>query len=120
MAGAIGVSLSLDDVPWAGGSSGDSTPAGVAQAPTGAAGSLAARPDLAFFGEAPTLVLVSLAAVDVERFEDLCGASGVPCTPLGTVGGTDLMMDVNASGFRVPIVTLDAVYESALRRALEE
>ncbi len=120
MAGGIGASLSLDEVMWVWGGSGDSTPAGAAQAPTGAAGPLAARPDLAFFGEAPTLVLVSLAAVDVERFEDLCGASGVPCTRLGTVGGTDLMMDVNASGFRVPIVTLDVVYESALRRALEE
>jgi phosphoribosylformylglycinamidine synthase len=114
MAGRIGARLALDG-----------------------AGPLAARPDLAFFGEAPTLAVVSIAPGDLDRFEDLLEAAGVPFTRLGAVGGDELAMtltgDVDdgaadeadrgglgAAGLRVRVDDLDEVYESALRRALGE
>jgi hypothetical protein len=103
------------------------------------AGPLAKRPDLAFFGEAPTLVLISVAAMNAEGFEDLCERAGVPCYALGRVGGDELVLGWGAAagdggagnvaaregaggggrdGLRVPVARLADVYESALPRAM--
>ena len=135
MAGKIGATVTLAEVPWVGGSVGCASSAGAAQGRTSAAGPLAGRPDIAFFGEAPTLAVVSVAPQDVETFEDLCRAEGVPWTRLGAVGGGDLVITSigheaeglgagdsgsGQSGVRVPVVTLDEIYESALCRALGE
>jgi phosphoribosylformylglycinamidine synthase II len=97
------------------------------------------RPDLALFGEAPTLVVVSVSPADVDDFDSLCRKAGVPATPLGVVGGADLVIvgssaDAASGGrgfvlqqpprppvtLRVPIAALQEVYESALPRALGE
>jgi phosphoribosylformylglycinamidine synthase II len=141
MAGKIGARLSLDDVPWVFGSPGCAAAAAGAEAHTSVVGALAARPDLAFFGEAPTLAVVSLAADDNDRFEDLCEVLGVPCTRLGIVGGDELVMalsheglgdsgapsksgtggaDPSGASLRASVAALDELYESALRRALGE
>ncbi|MCE5254666.1 MAG: phosphoribosylformylglycinamidine synthase subunit PurL [Actinomycetia bacterium] len=120
LAGKIGAVLTLDEVPWVAGSAGCAAAAGAAETRARAAGPLALRPDLALFGEAPTLVVVSIAAADIDAFEDLCEAAGVPYTRLGTVGGADLVMTVGGAGLRASVAALDEVYESALRRALGE
>ncbi len=90
------------------------------------------RADLALFGEAPTLVIVSVAPEHVDTFERLCKEAGVPATPLGVVGGADLVIiGAGPSGdagdgpaetvaLRAPIAVLEEIYESALRRALGE
>jgi phosphoribosylformylglycinamidine (FGAM) synthase-like enzyme len=128
MAGKIGARLSLDDVPWVFGSPGCAAAAGGAEVHTSLMGVLARRPDLAFFGETPTLVVVSVAPEMVDRFEDLCETAGVPCTRLGMVGGDELvmalshaaLMDAGDACLRASVAALDEVYESALRRALGE
>jgi phosphoribosylformylglycinamidine synthase subunit PurL len=91
----------------------------------GHAAGLALRPDLAFFGETPTLVVVSTAAAEGARLEALCAEAGVPCHHLGAVGGGDLAMSVEQPGgtrvgLRVPVVRLEEVYETALPRAMGE
>ncbi len=134
LAGGVGAVLVLDDVPCVGGSPGCAAGAGAAETHATAAGPLAERPDLAFFGETPTLVLVSVTAVDAETFEDLCERAGVPCFVLGHVGGGDLAMTLERGGaatlgadaatgggrdgLRVPVARLEDVYEAALPRAM--
>jgi len=91
-----------------------------------AAGPLAKRPDVAFFGEAPTLVLVSVGAEDADRFEDECEKAGVPCFALGRVGGSELEITVGGRlgaggvGLRVSVTELETIYESALPRIMGE
>lgn len=128
LAGKIGAVLSLNTAPWAGGDAVMESPIPGALA----VGSLTTRADLAFFGETPTLVVASVAPENAKVLEDLCAAAGVPCSRLGTVGGADLVMSLEDDGaasggaaalaaeIRVPVATLDEVYETALRRALGE
>lgn len=85
------------------------------------------RADLALFGEAPTLVVVSVAPAAVDDFERMCSRANVPATPIGIVGGSDLVVvagTVDDSGppltMRVPVAALNDIYESALKRALGE
>ena len=86
------------------------------------------RPDIALFGETPTLVVVSVAPANVDQFERMCGADGVPATALGIVGGADLVAIASSVGegyegainLRIPVATLGEIYESALPRALGE
>ncbi len=120
MAGRIGASVTLDDVPWVRGSLGCAAAAGAAEAPTSAVGPLAARPDLALFGETPTLAVVSVAPKDADRLEELCEAAGVPSTRLGTVGGSELVITAGGQGLRVGVATLEHTYESAIPTALGE
>jgi phosphoribosylformylglycinamidine synthase len=86
---------------------------------------VASRPDIAFFGETPTLVVVSAAQGDAARLKEACTAAHVPCNHLGTVGGKDLVMNVGAlgehsAGLKVKVAKLEDVYESALPRAMGE
>jgi len=115
LAGGLGASLSLGAAPWSGG--------------VAAGGPLGGRPDLAFFGESATLVVVSAGPEDAGRLEALCAKQGVPCTRLGAVGGSDLAMTLGpvggaavsgTGGLRVAVEVLDQTYESALHRALGE
>ena len=120
MAGGLGAALTLDDVPWVGGSLGCAASAGAAEAPTSAIGPLASRPDLALFGETPTLVVVSAAAKNAERLEELCEAAGVPSTRLGTVGGPEFMVTVAGRSLRADVATLERTYESAIPAIMGE
>ncbi len=120
MAGGLGAILTLDDVPWVGGSLGCAAAAGAAEGHTNAVGPLAGRPDLALFGETPTLVAISVAAGDAERLEDLCEAAGVPATLLGVVGGSLLLITSAGRGLRAEVAALERVYESAIPRILGE
>lgn len=120
IAGRIGARVSLDDVSWVGGSLGCAASAGAAETHTNAIGPLAQRPDIAFFGETPTLVVVSTLPGDAEEFEDLCETAGVPCTRIGTVGGSDLLISAVGRALQVGIAELDQAYESALPRAMGE
>ena len=78
------------------------------------------RPDLALFGEGPTLAVVSVAPKDADRFEELCEADGVPSTRLGTVGGSELVITSAGQRLRVGVSTLEHTYESAIPMALGE
>jgi phosphoribosylformylglycinamidine synthase len=127
IAGGTGAALALGGVPCVGGRPGCAAAAGAAETHAAVAGPLAKRPDLALFGEAPTLVLVSVAAADAGKLEDLCEQGGVPCWALGRVGGGDLAMTLGEEGaavldgpdgLRVPVSRLEDVYESALPRAM--
>jgi phosphoribosylformylglycinamidine synthase II len=83
------------------------------------------RPDIAFFGETPTLAVVSAAAGEGPGLERLCQQTGVPCHHLGRVGGADLVMrgegtGRQSGGLRVPVTRLAQVFETALPRAMGE
>ncbi len=91
----------------------------------GHAAGLARRPDIAFFGETPTLVVVSVAAEDGVGLKNMCHEAGVPCHRLGRVGGAELAMSAEGPGgrsaaLRVPVARLEEVYETALPRAMGE
>jgi phosphoribosylformylglycinamidine synthase II len=124
VAGKLGAIVALGRPPWVGRAAGT-------------------RPDLALFGETPTLVVVSVAAADTGRLEDLCAAADVPCSRLGTVGGGELVItfagpaeslgagpaarpvaqpaaSLPGSGMRAAVAALEEVYESALPRAMGE
>jgi len=126
LAGGQGAILALDDLPCVAGSPGCPAGAGAAETRATVAGPLAKRPDVAFFGEAPTLVLVSVAAEDAERLEDQCEKAGVPCFALGRVGGPDLEVSMGGPlaaggiGLRLPVADLARTFESALPRIMGE
>ncbi|MFH0916588.1 MAG: phosphoribosylformylglycinamidine synthase subunit PurL [bacterium] len=104
VAGKLGARLALDGVSWSGSLAGDT----------------AARPDLTLFGEAPTLVVISVAPDDAGRLEDLCAAAAVPCSRVGTVGGAELAVTVAARNLRAEVAALEETYESALPRVMGE
>jgi phosphoribosylformylglycinamidine synthase len=120
MAGAVGATIELDELPWVGGSQGCAASAGAAETRTSAVGPLAARPDIAFFGETPTLVVVSAAAEDSDRLEEVCEAFGVPIACLGTVGGAELVLAAAGRTLRAAVAALERVYESAIPGILGE
>ena len=104
IAGKLGARLVLDSVPWFG----------------RAGGGAAARPDLTLFGEAPTLVVISVAPDNAGRFEDLCAAAAVPCSQIGTVGGAELAVAAAGWSLRAGVAALEDTYESALPRVMGE
>jgi phosphoribosylformylglycinamidine synthase len=114
MAGKCGAKLALDAPPWVAGSAGPGAAGG------SGSGVLAMRPDLVLFGETPTLVVVSVAPADSAAFEALCAEAKVPCTRLGTAGGTSVEISVAGKSLTVEVGSLEEVYESALPRALGE
>jgi phosphoribosylformylglycinamidine synthase len=108
--GKIGAELNFHRLRWMG---------------EGRGAGLSSRPDIAFFGETPTLVVVSVAPEDGRALEKLCEESGVPCHHLGRVGGDDLVMSAEQPGgrpvgLRVPVARIEKVYETALPRAMGE
>ena len=123
MAGGLGAKVALDALPWVAGAAGvrAADPARLPGATSpGAAGPLAGRPDLVLFGESPTLVVVSVAPADAAAFEALCAEAGVPYTPLGTVGGASIDIELDGKSLVMEVHSLEEVYESALPRALGE
>ena len=104
IAGKLGARLVLDSAPWFG----------------RAGGGAAARPDLTLFGEAPTLVVISVAPDNAGRFEDLCAAAAVPCSQIGTVGGAELAVAAAGWSLRAGVAALEDTYESALPRVMGE
>jgi phosphoribosylformylglycinamidine synthase len=86
------------------------------------------RPDIAFFGETPTLVVVSVAPTKVDEFERMCRTGGVSATALGVVGGAEFVAvasgvvegDGGTIGVRAPVAALEELYETALPRAMGE
>jgi phosphoribosylformylglycinamidine synthase len=120
IAGRLGVSVALDEVPWVKGNQGCAASAGAAEAQTSVVGPLASRPDLALFGETPTLAVVSTAAEDAERLEELCSAAGVPGNRLGVVGGSQLVIAAAGRTLRVDVATLEHTYEAAIPSIMGE
>jgi phosphoribosylformylglycinamidine synthase subunit PurL len=98
LSGGIGARAGLDAVP----------------------GSIPGRHDLTLFGEAPSLVVVSVEPPLSGAFQKLCGGAGVPCGVLGTVGGDALGITVGGEQMEVPLAALQLAYGGSLERALAE
>jgi phosphoribosylformylglycinamidine synthase subunit PurL len=81
-------------------------------------GRVSGRQDLALFGEAPTRVVVSLAAVEGARFEGRCREAGVPCFALGVVRGEALRLQIGAEVLDMGLPALRDAHEGGLLRAL--
>jgi len=131
LAGRLGARLDLGGLWWLCGREENVARTVGAERRTVQSGPLAARPDIALFGETATLVLVSAAPGQADKLEKLCREAGVPWTQLGTVGGSELVIEVKAAGgapgeaegdrtVRVSVALLGEVYDSGLRRALGE
>jgi phosphoribosylformylglycinamidine synthase len=104
LAGKIGASVDLDLILWDGPGTGAST----------------GRADLALFGEAPTLVLVSTPTAGIGAFRALCQSRGLLCQQIGTVGGDSLNIKVGGQSLSLPVTELDKTYEAALPRVMGE
>ncbi|GIQ70420.1 phosphoribosylformylglycinamidine synthase subunit PurL [Xylanibacillus composti] len=55
------------------------------------------RPDVALFSESQSRVLISVKAEQAEQVLDFFQKQGVPCSRIGTAGGTSLKVNVNGS-----------------------
>ncbi len=76
------------------------------------------RPDVALFGEAPELVVVTAAEADLERLERINGA-GVPVKRIGRVGGNRIR--VSAGGKDVidtPVAEAAQVWRESLEKVV--
>ncbi len=63
------------------------------------------------FSESAGRVLVSVTSSNEQRFTELCADRGLPCTPIGVTGGSDLdIQDV----LTVPLADLRTAYEATL------
>jgi phosphoribosylformylglycinamidine synthase len=70
------------------------------------------RPDLLLFGEAPGLVIMTLAENDLGRLQGM--GSGFPITILGKVGGESLILEAGGSRIDLPLAEADHVWRTAL------
>ena len=73
------------------------------------------RWDAAFFGEAASRVVVSLAAADAPRFQRLAADRGVPLANLGVVGGARFTI---GDRIDLSLAALSDAWEGGLERAL--
>ncbi len=73
------------------------------------------RWDAAFFGEAASRVVVSLAAADAPRFQRLAADWGVPLANLGVVGGARFTI---GDRIDLSLAALSDAWEGGLERAL--
>jgi phosphoribosylformylglycinamidine synthase len=76
------------------------------------------RPDAALFGEVADGVLVSLPAVQLDGLLRRAAAAGVPARQVGSVGGLELIIDLEGWGLRIPLDELEAAYEGTIAEAL--
>ncbi len=118
-----GLAVALAESCLSGGVGADVRLGGIHLRTNGHAVHLSERPDIAFFGETPTLAVVTVAQDGVVRLEEFCRQLDVPCHHLGTVGGSDLRMSVGSLGEKAPSLKVEVdrlkdVYESALPRAM--
>jgi phosphoribosylformylglycinamidine synthase len=77
------------------------------------------RPDLQLFGEAPGLIVVTVAEGDLEKFNEL--AADVPAQVIGRVGGNRLI--VQSAGRELSSMAVseaEATWASALEKILEQ
>jgi phosphoribosylformylglycinamidine synthase len=80
---------------------------------------LAARGDIALFGECCGNVLVTCAPADRERLDELCRTNGVPVAELGRLGGERIVVRASGTVVDVALDEARAAYEHALPRAME-
>lgn len=142
LAGGMGAHLTVGGLWWLNGRTACRVGEASREKVSEASGPLAARPDIALFGEAPTLVLVSTKTEDGKHVEELCQQAGVPWTRLGFVGGRELVIELGPMAgktttvstttgkdvadleqpgghvLHVAVEDLVAVYESGLSRVL--
>ena len=77
------------------------------------------RPDVLLFGEAPSRIVVTVDAGDLQAFTDVAGEMGVPVAVLGTTGGT--LLNINVSGkslVHAPVVDLAAAWSGSLPQVM--
>jgi phosphoribosylformylglycinamidine (FGAM) synthase-like enzyme len=77
------------------------------------------RPDALLFGEAPSRIVVTVGARDLQALVAMAGEMGVPLTVLGTTGGTLLNIDVSGNSLvHVPVAGLAAAWSGSLPQAM--
>ena len=76
------------------------------------------RADEALFGEGGGRVIASCDPVHVPEITAMAGA-GVQVTPIGVVGGDDVVVHAGGSGAQVPLRDLARVWEGSIPEALE-
>lgn len=81
-------------------------------------GRASGRPDIALFGETPTLVVVSVAPEVSGAFQKLCEGAGVACAVLGNVGGDSLRVTIGSERIDLSLAALRAAFDSGLPEAL--
>ncbi|GIP34557.1 phosphoribosylformylglycinamidine synthase subunit PurL [Paenibacillus sp. J2TS4] len=73
------------------------------------------RRDIALFSESQSRILLSAAPDKAETLKQIAADHGVPCQTLGTVGGTELAVDINgASALRSSVEELAKVWKDAI------
>ncbi|MEE8442946.1 MAG: phosphoribosylformylglycinamidine synthase subunit PurL [Dehalococcoidia bacterium] len=73
------------------------------------------RWDAALFGEAPSRIVVTLAAADLPKVENLCGEQNVPYTLMGTVEGQRFVLP---GILDLPLDAMDDAWRGGLERNL--
>jgi phosphoribosylformylglycinamidine synthase len=77
------------------------------------------RPDALLFGEAPSRIVVTVGAGDLQALVDAAVEMGVPLAVLGTTGGTLLNIDVSGKSLvRAPVVDLAAAWSGSLPQVM--
>jgi phosphoribosylformylglycinamidine (FGAM) synthase-like enzyme len=74
------------------------------------------RKDAFLFGESQSRIVLSFAAPNAERLENLLQEKKVPFLRLGTVTGTDLVIDGETYG---SVSSFKAIYDTAIEKYLE-
>ena len=77
------------------------------------------RPDALLFGEAPSRIVVTVGAGDLQALVDAAVEMGVPIAVLGTTGGALLNIDVSGKSLvRAPVVDLAAAWSGSLPQVM--
>jgi len=77
------------------------------------------RPDALLFGEAPSRIVVTVGAGDLQALVDAAVEMGVPIAVLGTTGGALLNIDVSGKSLvRAPVVDLAAAWSDSLPQVM--
>ena len=77
------------------------------------------RPDALLFGEAPSRIVVTVGAGDLQALVDTAGEMDVPLSVLGMTGGT--LLNISMSGksiVRAPVVDLAAAWSGSLPQVM--
>jgi phosphoribosylformylglycinamidine synthase len=75
------------------------------------------RPDLMLYGEAPGLIVVTVAEADLARFKEQ--AADFPLRAIGRVGGDSLSISVDGGAqVSLPVADFKKIWQSALEEIL--
>ena len=77
------------------------------------------RSDVALFNESQSRIVITVSANNATAVLALCEWRGVPAHRIGTVGGADLKIAVNATHLAWPLATMHHAWHGSIARAME-